>query len=1080
MIHAALPLSALLAAAPHLGHYRQPTVHGERVVFVSEGDLFAAPLAGGDAVRLTTHPGEESDPAFSPDGERLAFVARRDGVPDVYVMPAVGGAAERLTFDGLPVAVVGWTPEGEILVRSSRARTLPGAELAALSGDGGRRRVPLARAADGAYDDGALFFTRPGRQRSNNERYRGGTARHLWRWDGDGVEAVRLTDERDESHSPVYHAGRVYFLSDRDGTMNIWSMRPDGSDRTQHTRFTGINARGLDGHGGRFVVQVGSDLWRWRVGDDGPALIPIRLVTDLEQRRPRWIDDPWPHLSSAALSPDGRHVVLTLRGRVFVAPTGLGRLRAYARASVGRAREAAFLGSSGRVIAFGDGGPGEMNLFRFPEAGDAEVERRSDFGPGFRSRLTPSPDGARVAFRERGGTLHVTDLATGRTRVVDRTAHGSFTDLAWSSGGRYLVYAGPEPNGLNTIRLHDTKTGRTGAVSSDRRNSHAPVFSPDGAFVYFFSDLELKSTVPSPWGQYQPEPYFDARSRLVALPVTGPARSPFAPWDELHPEPDDEERAESDAANADEKPEPAFDWSAPEDRLILLPAPAGNHSTLSANADRLFWLAHETPFGGKKKLQTLEIRPADRKGPEVATVAGDVQGYALAAGGEHLLIRKKKQLLVVPAAEKLPDELEPHTVDLSSWRMRIDPVAEWRQMFHEAWRLERDYFYDPGLHGVDWVAIRERYAPLVERVASREELNDVIAQMVAELSALHTFVFGGDIREERYALEPASLGAVTQPTEGGHAITHVYVADPDRLDLGSPLSAPHLDVREGDVIVAVNGEPTKDAPDLERFLLGRAGELVRLRLRRPGRSEPFDILVKPLSADEAADLRYAEWEYTRRLEVEAASGGRIGYVHLRRMSTNDIGAWAREFYPVYDRPGLIIDVRNNRGGNIDSWILEKLIRKAWFYWQPRSGEPYANMQYAYRGHVVVLINEWTASDGEAFAEGFRRLGLGKLYGVRTWGGEIWLSLDTGLADGGMASVAQYGVYGPEGVWLIEGHGVEPDVEVENLPHATFLGEDAQLDRAVRDLLQQIESDPRPMPPHPPYPDESEASYEPPR
>jgi tricorn protease len=1069
-------LAALAAGAPHLGHYRHPTVHGDRVVFASEGDLFSVSAGGGDAVRLTTHPGEESHPRLSPDGQRVAFIAQRDGVTDVYVMPADGGAAERLTWDGVRVAVVGWTPRGEVLVRRSLDRTLPGAELQAIDAAGRARRIPLDRAAEGAFAGDTLFFTRPGKQRSQTKRYRGGTGRRLWRWDGEGAEAQRLTDAKDESHHPVVDGQRVYFLSDRDGTTNLWSMRFDGSDRRQHTRFHGLGATGLDGHDGRFVLSVGSDLHRHDAATGRTTRLDVRLVSDLDQRRRRWTDEIWPHLESAHLSHDGRHVALTVRGRAFVAPTGLGRLRSFGEAGAGRVREATFAGPSDALWAFGDGGDGEMNLYRFPEPGAAGVERQTDFGPGFRSRLVPSPDGARVAFRERDHTLRVTELATGRTVVIDRSEHGDFTGATWSPGGRYLAYAGPEVSGLRTIRVYDRVTGRTGRITSDRRHSYDPAFSSDGAWLYFLSDLRLKSAVPSPWGTYQPEPYFEERTRIVALPVAGPARSPFAPWDELHPEPD----APEDDADGDDapRPDPVFSWDAPADRLVLLPVPPGDYSTLSAVKDRLYWLSHAGPFGDPEALKTLEIRPRDREGPEPKTVTDDVSGYSVSGDGERLLVRRDKEILVVPAKDALPDDLGPHRLDLEAWKMPIDPVVEWRQMFHEAWRLERDYFYDPNLHGVDWPAIRERYLPLVDRVSSREELNDVVAQMVSELSALHTFVFGGDVREEPYALEPGDLGARTRRVEGGHVIEHIYVADPDRLDLRSPLIGPDRDVREGDVIRAVDGRSTAEAPSLAPLLLGRAGHSVRLRLTRPGREATFDVLVEPLTPREAADLRYAEWEHTRRLRVEEASRGRVGYVHLRSMGGRDIGSWAEQFYPVFDRAGLIIDVRNNRGGNIDSWILEKLLRRAWFYWQPRAGAPYANMQYAFRGHVVVLVNEWTASDGEAFAEGFRRLGLGKVYGVRTWGGEIWLSFDTGLADGGMASVAQYGVYGPEGAWLIEGHGVDPDVVVENPPHATFRGEDAQLERALADLLAQIEADPRPLPPAPPYPDKSEP--EPPR
>ena len=408
---------------------------------------------------------------------------------------------------------------------------------------------------------------------------------------------------------------------------------------------------------------------------------------------------------------------------------------------------------------------------------------------------------------------------------------------------------------------------------------------------------------------------------------------------------------------------------------------------------------------------------------------------------------------------------------LKDWTFRLDPREEWRQMFVEAWRLERDYFYDRGMHGLDWPSIKNKYQVLADRVTDRDELNDVLAQMVGELSALHIFVRGGDNRQGQDRVTPASLGARLARDEagGGFRVEHIFRSDPDRPERLSPLLKPGVDVDEGDVIDMVNGVPVLSVPDIGFLLRSQAGKQVLLRVKPKGGGAARDTIAVPIAQSAEADLRYDEWEYTRRLAVEQAGGGNVGYVHLRAMGGGDIAQWHRDFYPVFNRDGLIIDVRHNRGGNIDSWILGRLLRKAWFYWQPRVGRATWNMQQAFRGHVVVLCNEETASDGEAFAEGFRRLNLGKVIGTRTWGGEIWLSSSNFLVDRGIATAAETGVYGPEGQWLIEGHGVDPDIIVDNLPHATFKGEDAQLDAAVKYVLEMIKTKPLPVPPPPPYP-----------
>jgi tricorn protease len=378
------------------------------------------------------------------------------------------------------------------------------------------------------------------------------------------------------------------------------------------------------------------------------------------------------------------------------------------------------------------------------------------------------------------------------------------------------------------------------------------------------------------------------------------------------------------------------------------------------------------------------------------------------------------------------------------------------------------------MHGVDWPAVRAKYRPLVDRVTSRGELSDLLGQMVSELSALHIYVYGGEMRDGPDDVGNASLGAVFTRDEaaGGYRVEHVYPTDPDEPGEAAPLARPAVNVGEGDVITMVNGTPALSAPDLGALIRNQAGKQVLLHVK-PARGPERDAVAVPMTTSEASDLRYDAWEYTRRLRTDSLSQGRIGYVHLRAMGGSDYTNFARDYYPVFTREGLIVDVRHNRGGNIDSWILEKLMRKAWSYWsRPVGDAPAWNMQYAFRGHMVVLCDAYTASDGELFSEGFRTLGLGPVIGTRTWGGEIWLSSDNFLVDGGIATAAEYGVYGPRGTWLIEGHGVDPDVVVDNLPHATFEGGDAQLEAAVEYLKRRMREDPVPPPAHPPYPDKS--------
>ncbi|HOC16819.1 MAG TPA: S41 family peptidase [Vicinamibacterales bacterium] len=1100
-------LVAPLAGQPaRLGYYRFPAIWRDTLVFTAEGDLWRVPLAGGVAQRLTTHPAAETRPAISPDGRTVAYSASYEGPTEVYTLPLEGGVPVRQTYDGGNAQVVGWTPAGEILYATTRFSGLPNTQLAKIDpATRTRTLVPLAQASDGAYDAKAttLFFTRLAFQGSHTRRYRGGTAQNLWKFT-DGAEAVPLTGDYDgTSKTPMPWQGRIYFASDRDGAMNIWSMAEAGGDLRQHTQHRDFEVRSPSLSEGRIAYQLGADIHVLDLASGNDRAVPITLVSDFDQMREKWVTSPIDWVTSAHLSPDGDRVALTARGQVFVAPALQGRLVEATRNPRVRYRNARFFPDGKTVLALSDES-GEVEFWRVPANGVGSPAQLTSDGKVLRWDGLPSPDGRLIAHHDKDGLLWIYDIAKKTQTKVAEALDGRFDEIQWSPDSRWLAYVVPGPNQLARIWVLEAATGRVTPVTTDRYDSGSPAWSPDGKWLYFLSDRHFESSVSSPWGSRQPEPYFDKQTKVYALALKKGERSPFQPDDELHPakkeeakEPKKEQAGEEKPASAkdakkdvpkggkkdaapagkpDEAAKPAavprveIDLEGIEARIVEIPVPPGNYSDLSVDGKRLYYVSRDAGRDAKRMLKTF---PIDNKKPEAETFAEDIVSYELSQDGKKLLLRKAKDFYVLDAAAKAPaaPELAKRQVPLKDWTFRLDPREEWAQMYQEAWRLERDYFYDRGMHGLDWPAIKARFQPLAERVTDREELSDVLAQMVSELSALHIFVYGGDRREGQDRVTSASLGARLARDEaaGGYRVEHIYRSDADRPDRLAPLTRPGVGVGEGDVIEAVNGVPTLSVPDIASLLRNQADKQVLLRVKPKGGGAARDAIAVPISQSRENELRYDEWEYTRRLAVEKASGGKIGYVHLRAMGSNDIAQWYREYYPVFDREGLIIDVRHNNGGNIDSWVLGRLLRKAWFYWQPRVGRPTWNMQYAFRGHLVVLCDQSTASDGEAFAEGFRRLGLGKLIGTRTWGGEIWLSSSNVLVDRGIATAAEIGVYGPEGQWLIEGHGVDPDIVVDNLPHATFKGEDAQLDAAVQHLTELIKTKPVQVPPPPPYP-----------
>lgn len=1119
LVVAAFTLVSLAARAAdvpalHRGYYSTPSLRGDTVVFTSEGDLWTVDIHGGVAHRLTTAPGRETNSMLSPDGKTVAFTASYEGPSEVYTMPIDGGLPQRRTWDGdaLPA---GWAPDGRLMISTARYATLPERQIVLIDSHGTREIVPLAQAAKAAYatDGHTLFFTRWVKQFSETKRYKGGWAENIWRYSGTG-EAVPLTADWDgTSTSPMWSNGRIYFLSDRDGIMNVYSMDADGHalKEESHQQVFDVESASIDN--GHAVYSSGSDLWLLDLATGHEQVIPITLASDFDQMREHWVKKPLDYVTSVHLSPDGSRAVFTARGEIFSMPAKPGRVIRVAAESDVRYRDARFAPDGKSILALSTAG-GETDFWRFPANGIGKPEQVTSDAKVLRWEGVSSPDGHWLAHHDKDNQLWVFDLKTKQDKRILQSMNDDLVNLAWSPDSKWLAFVETADNQFTQIKILNIDSSEIHALTSDRYNSSMPQWSSDGKWLYFLSDRMLKTTIRSPWGPRQPEPHYDHKVKIYEQALVRGLRSPFLPADELHPDnsdksdekkpgetkpaddktksakPAEDAKKPADAAKTnddskdakkddkkDEKkpPEVKIDFDNLADRLSEVPVPAGNYDNLQITDKRLCWASASDDSQEHVSLQCLDIA---NKGDEADTVMSDIRGYEISADRKKLLIGKGDDFYIVDSDAKGaglsdPKALGKASINLARWTMTTTPRQEFRGLFLDAWRLERDYFYDRNMHGLNWVAMRDRYLPLVDRVADRDELNDVIAQMVSELTALHTFVGGGDTRDSADHIDLGSLGARLRRDEkaGGYVVEHVYQYDPDLPNLAPPLARPESQVKEGEVIVSIDGQDLLTVPDERVLLRGKVGTQVLLRVKN-AKSETRDLLVTPISAREEARLRYTEWEYTRRVQVEKDSGGAIGYVHLQAMGPNDIDQWTREFYPVFDRQGLIIDVRHNHGGNIDSWLLGKLLRQAWFYWQPRIGNPTWNMQYAFRGHIVVLCDRETASDGEAFSEGFKRFKMGTLIGTRTWGGEIWLTGSNSQADNGIATAAEIGVYGPEGKWLIENHGVEPDVIVDNLPHVTYTGVDTQLNAAVELLKKQIHDDPRPVPQHPPYPDKS--------
>ncbi len=1105
-------------AAP--AYLRFPSVRGDQLVFTAEGDLWKTSLQGGQAQRLTTHPAAETQSAISFDKKWVAFVAAYEGSSEAYVMPAQGGVPKRITFENEVVNVLGWTPEGEVLV-STLNSTGPNAHriIAAVNPQTMKRRVfPVADANEAVLDDSGryLYFTRFGLQMTNDNvrEYRGGAMASIWRFDLKAKEeAKRLFSGEEWNHRrPMFYNGKLYFTADKDGVFNLWVAEADGTQAKALTSHKDWEVRNAAQGDGKIVYQLGADLHVYDIASGNDTTPSVELVSDFDQQRGQLIRNPLEFLTDSEIASRSDKIVITAHGHIAIAGPGSQRRINIPLPAGSRARSAIFSADDKWVFAFVDTS-GENEIWRFPANGIGKAEMLTSDGQFHRENMFPSPDGKHLAHTDKLGRLWLLDLQTRQNKVIDdagKLGQRGHNGIVWSADSKTLAIVRSD-NAMqrSQIGLYSLDSHKLQFITSDRFDSHGPAFSADGQWLYFLSERNFQVSNGSPWGDRNMGPAFGKRTGVFAIALKAGARFPFKADDELSKTPAKPEEkpaekpadkpasgadlgndkpsdkpadkpadkaadkpAEKTAAKTDDKAAapaaapraPAIDWAGIEQRLYQVPVPAGNYRSLSTDDKRLYLV----DFDNVPMVKTVAF---SRTGATVEVFAGNVQSFDLSLDRKRVVFRTVSStgpgdFYVVDAGAKAPPDTAKAKVALNDWSFRVDPKSEWKQMFNDAWRMHRDYLFDANMRGMDWKKIRSKYEPLVDRITDRHELNDLLSMMMAEVSTLHSQFRPGETRRAASEGTPATLGAVLSRVQGGVRVDHIYRSEPDLPNERAPLAQPDVDVKEGDVILAVNGQPVSEARDISDLLLNQADKQVLLHVRRGNRA-PHAVIVHPISMPKNADLRYADWEQTMAAKVNQASGGKIGYLHLRAMGAQDINAFAREFYANYNREGLIIDVRRNRGGNIDSWIIEKLLRKTWAFWSKKGVAPYTNMQQTFRGHLIVLVDELTYSDGETFAAGIKALKLAPLVGKRTAGAGVWLSDGNRLTDGGQIRAAETAQFGMDGQWLVEGVGVAPDVEVENMPNATFEGRDQQLETAIRMLMEKMKEQPvKPLIPQP--------------
>ncbi len=1052
------------ADRPPQAYLRQPTLHGDTVVFVSDDDLWRVSTAGGAALRLTAGLSEPATPCLSPCGRWLAYSGRDEQHTEVWLMPAAGGPARRMTWLGSELAVRGFTPQGDIVFCSNHGQPFFRnwhAFTLALHG-GLPERLPLGQIDHLAWGPGGRrVIGRNTGDPARWKRYRGGRVGQLWIEAEAGATFRRMTEVQGNPTNPMWIGARVYFLSDSDSVGNLWSCTPDGQDLQRHTDHRDHYARHAATDGERIVYQCGAELWLFDPVARGTRKIDVDVPSARTQAARRFVPAA-DHLQGFEVHPQGHSLALEARGQLYTLALWEGAVQRHGTGSA-RRRCGQWLADGQTLVGTSDAsGEERVELI----AGGTCRELPWDLGRI--TALRAAPVGTRVALANHRNELWIGDTASGELTRADHSDFGRIEDPVWSPGGEWVAYTFATSMRHTAIKLLEVGSGRTLLATQPEFKDYAPAFDPEGRYLYF---LSLRTFDPV-YDAVQFELSFPraARPYLIALQAGG--APPFEPRPRGMKDRDGEGR-EGKGDGRPREPLPAIEPAGLARRVAAFPVPEGRFGQIAGVArGKVVWtalpIAGAHGRGGHKegpgKLEVFDFESA-----EVSTLA-PADGFMLAADGHTLIVRDGKGLRAIdatrPADEKTKTESDKPSrksghIDLARVRVAVDPPAEWAQILAEVWRLQRDHFWVQDMSGIDWPAVRERYAPLLPRVATRGELSDLIWELQGELGTSHAYEMGGDHRKPP-AVALGHLAAELRPAAppaGGWEIVRTVQGDAWDALADSPLNAVGVAAQSGERIVAIGGQPVSADVPPQAMLVHHAGAKVALTLASaPGTpATQRDVLVTALADETAA--RYREWVERNRAWVHDTSAGRVGYVHLPDMMSAGFAEFHRYFGTECDRDALIVDVRYNRGGHVSQLLLEKVARKRIAWTISRWGQPTCYPDEAPAGAVVALTNEHAGSDGDIFSHCFKLMGIGTLVGQRTWGGVIGIWPRHRLVDGTETTQPEYSFWFKDVGWAVENYGTDPEVEVANAPQDdAFAGpaNDRQLLRTVAEALTAVD------------------------
>ncbi len=1051
---------------------RFPDIHGERVVFTHGGDLWLAPAGGGTATRLTTHPGLELFAKFSPDGKWIAFTGQIDGDEQVYVVPSAGGEPRQLTWYpargplaprwGYDNQVFGWSPDGKwVIFRSHRdSWTLPVSRLYRVAVTGGAAEtlpMPESGAGDYSPEGTKIVYSPRSRDFRSEKRYGGGQANDLFIYDPATGEARRITDHPRADRDPMWIGQTIYFNSDRDNKFNLYAFDIASGRVSQVTTQKVWDVRWPSSdNAGRIVYEVNGELEVLDVKSRKSSAIRILVPDEGYKRRPSRVSVAG-LIGNFSLSPKGERALFAARGDIFTAPIEKGETRNLTKSSGAHDKWPAW-SPDGSRIAFISDRTGEEEIWVVPQDGSKPAEQLTSGGRAMRYNPEWSPDGSRIAFSDKDGRIHVLTLADRKMIEVADARNGQVTDLAWSPRGNHLAFSMEDENQLSSIYVWSAEDGRVRRITGGAFDETNPSWDPQGNYLFYLSTREFAPLISNVEFNY-------ATNRNIGIFAVALRRD----VPHLFPAESDEVTIAGDGEKKAELPKPSgelrIDFEGIESRAVRVPVEPGNYAGLAAKSGHLLYLATPASYYGRQGEGTTSLRLFSLRDRRETVLLDSVGGYTLSADGGKLLARQAGGFALFDAAPGGDKSRKP----VSTAGLYIDrvPEQEWRQIFNEVWRRYRDFFYVPNMHGFDWEAIRQQYEPMLAHVAHRSDLNYVISEMIAELTVQHAYIDGGD-----YANPPrprvALPGARFEPDReaGRYRISRILRGQNEEEIYRSPLTEVGVDIRAGDYILAINGQPLNIDDDPYRLLRHQTEAPVRLTVNsKPTLDGARTVVYRPITDEQ--NLLYLDWVLGNMAMVDRLSGGRLGYIHVPDMGANGIREFIKWYYPQINKEALVVDVRANGGGNVSRMLIERLRRKSLasgFARTNTDGTTYPDGVFL--GPMVCLLNENSASDGDIFPAMFREAGLGPLIGKRSWGGVVGITNRGSLIDGGVVNVPEFGFANMQGEWIIEGYGVDPDIQVENDAKAVSQGRDPQLERAVSELLIKLKARPTVRPKRP--------------